>query len=125
MCGKLWTPISKYSGSKKKFKTAGKTGKGMAMRNSCSISYSFTFFIADIFPATSDVLTVLHICSRFSTVILKKKKIKKINEIRCFLFKMAYFLLEHLTEKYYCMNYYMNGQNARKFHPVGVASHQK
>ena len=31
---------------------------------------------------------------------------------------MAYFLLGHLTEKYYCRNY-MNGQNVIKFHPVG------
>lgn len=31
---------------------------------------------------------------------------------------MAYFLLEHQTEKYYRRNY-MNGQNAIKFHPVG------
>lgn len=31
---------------------------------------------------------------------------------------MAYFLLEHLTEKYYRRNY-MSGQNAIKFHPVG------
>ena len=31
---------------------------------------------------------------------------------------MAYFLLEHLTEKYYCRNY-MNRQNAKKFHLVG------
>ena len=33
-----------------------------------------SFLFADIFPAASDLLTVLHICFRFSRIILKKKK---------------------------------------------------
>ena len=32
MCGKLWTPMSKYSGRKTKFKSAGETGQNMPMR---------------------------------------------------------------------------------------------
>ena len=114
MCGKLWTPTSKYSGGKTKFKTAGETGKNVYEKWAVPFLKVLSFLFADIFPAASDLLTVLHICFRFSGIILKKKKIK----IRCFLFKMAYFLLGHLTEKYYCRNY-MNGQNVIKFHPVG------